>query len=255
MDLAGVLALDRLNVLMTFDHLMAILKCIFLDCMVTPRAQRKFLEFSMLLVAIKTIHKWEKTRDESIRFSKFLRKIVEADLRNMYGQTLLHYTVPTIENESIDCYIEVERSQAKEEFSGCLELIKLLLAFGADPNAADDHGMTSLHFSYYLMCDINYEERHDLAKEIVGVLMDAGAHPDCVDACGLTPISYSMFPSSPVSLSHVENRTLQCLAASVIVKNDIPYRDHVVSHLADFIELHRKKGVPSELNFPSHVFG
>lgn len=242
---------------LTFDLLMAIWKCCFLECCVTPRNQRKFLEFASLLVMMKIMSRRNKTALESGRFSEFMRIVLKADLRNLYGQTLLHYTVPTLSKDTVDTWMSYERSPLICHFSGSVEMIKLLLAFGADPNAYDDMGTTPLHYCFMLMYDDIENEDESIGvnspEDVVKTLLHGGAHPDSVDYSDSTPIKKSEISEYP--LCKVSNRTLQCLASNVIVNNKIVIRDHLPQHLIHFVEMHKKKGKATAMRFPEHFFG
>ncbi|CAC5413360.1 unnamed protein product [Mytilus coruscus] len=242
---------------LTFDLLMAIWKCCFLECCVTPRNQRKFLEFASLLVMMKIMARRNKTAQESGRFSEFMRNVMKADLRNLYGQTLLYYTVPTLSKDTVDTWMSYEKSPLICNFSGSVEMIKLLLAFGADPNAYDDMGKTPLHFCFMLMYDDIENEEDGIGvnspEEVVQTLLQGGAHPDSVDYSNSTPIEISEISEFP--LCQVSNRTLQCLASNVIVNNKVKFHDHLPQHLVQFVKMHKKKGKPTAMRFPEHFFG
>ncbi|XP_071172279.1 uncharacterized protein [Mytilus edulis] len=256
LKLVDIVTNENHRSLLSFETLMSIWKCFFLECCVTPRSQRKFIEFASLLVMMKIMNRQKKTFEETKRFSKFMRQVIQADLRNLYGQTILHYAVPTLSDDTIDSwmpYLEYKKSSLTDEFSGSLEMIELLLTFGADPNASDDEGMTPLHFCYFLMLKVSEEQGTSNPQDIVKALLEGGAHPDCVDQTNQSAIDNSQ--DSVVPLCPVANRTLQCLASVSILDNNIEYHEHLPQHLIQFVKLHQRNGEPTYQNFPDHLFG
>lgn len=255
--LIDTVLIESLHSKLSFDLSMAIWKCFFLECCVTPRCQRKFLEFASLLVMMKRMARREKTAEEYQRFSEFMKKVIKTDLRNLYGQSLLHYTVPSLSNNKIDMLMSPNnKSPMIYEFSGSVEMIKLLLTYGADPNALDDVGMTPLHFCYFLMLDNNEESGIGKPVEIVQTLLEGGAHPDCADFSKCSAIESSQ--QSLVPLCPVSHQTLQCLASNAILNNGLSFHPDLPPHLVKFVELHKKHGRPTTCcsqNFPEQVFG
>ncbi|XP_076113333.1 uncharacterized protein LOC143080987 [Mytilus galloprovincialis] len=219
---------------LSFDLLMAICKCLFLNCLATPRKQRDFSQFAPLLLAIKCLHRYEKTDEEDRRFLQFLRKVLKDDIRNDVRQSLLHYVTP-VTNKASD--------KLEKEVSGSLELVEVLLSSGADPNTADEFGMTPLHLAYRVRStELNevVNEHHDNQMNIIQALLGGGAHTDCVDAANRTPIWYSQTSSSP--LCPVGTRSLQCLASAVIVNSGVPYQGNLSSHMVKYVDIHKKRG-------------
>lgn len=248
---------ENLRSKLNFDLLMAIWKCFYLECCVTPMNQRKFLEFAPLLVMIKILHTREKSVNECKRFSQFLLQVVKSDIRNLYGQSLLHHVVTTYSSEGMVEYLSfgTELRELTNYFCGSVEMIKLLIAHGANVNAFDMEGMTPLGFSYFVMLIDNDDpdEDRDSPQDIVETLLAGGAHPDCADHVCITPIEssqYSMVPLCPVA-----NRTLQCLSAIVIVDAQIDYQEHLPQHLVEFVQLHGPHGESTNQNFPEQLFG
>ena len=65
---------------------------------------------------------------------------------------------------------------------GNTEILKLLLEGGADPNVADDDGLTLLHFM----------ARRQKYMAVVELLLDYGANPNKADQTGRTPLHYAV---------------------------------------------------------------
>lgn len=257
LKMIGFIVNENLRAKLNFDLLMAVWKCLYLESCVTPMNQRKFLEFGPLLAMIKILYTRDKSVDECKRFSQFLRHVVKSDLRNLYGQTLLHHVVTTCSNEEMSYWMgfEEELRPLIDFYCGSVDLIKLLIAHGANVNAFDLEGMTPLRFSYHVMLGENEdtEEGRDSPQDIVQTLLTGGAHPDCIDHNGISSVEIS--ENSVVPLCPVGNRTLQCLASIAIVNAQIEYCDQLPQHLKDFVELHCAHGESTNQNFPEQIFG
>ncbi|CAC5375157.1 FEM1B [Mytilus coruscus] len=231
-SLTNVLLTETKRRQLSFDLLMAIFKCFFLHGLATPRKQRDFSQFAPLLLAIKCLHRFEKTDEEDRRFSQFLRKVLKDDLRNDVRQSLLHYATP-VTNKASD--------KLEKEIIGLSELVEILLSSGADPNTEDKFGMMPLHLAYRSI-ELNelVNDHYDNQMNIIQALLGAGAHTDCIDAANRTPIWYSQTLSSP--LCPVATRSLQCLASVAIVNSCVPYQGYLSSHMVKFVDLHKKRG-------------
>ena len=77
---------------------------------------------------------------------------------------------------------------------GNLEIIKLLLSYGAEINHADQHGMTPLHIAVDIAIDGTLQTRGILREEpteIIRFLLDSGADMNVKDIRGETPLDWS----------------------------------------------------------------
>lgn len=75
----------------------------------------------------------------------------------------------------------LHRAVIKGRFKGQnvgLEITKLLVEHGADPNATDEHGSTPLHTVFY----------HSPSPEIILLLLEHGADPNIIDNLGTNPM-------------------------------------------------------------------
>ncbi|XP_071172680.1 uncharacterized protein [Mytilus edulis] len=226
--------------MLSYDLMMAVFKCFFLNCLATPKKQRYFSDMAPLLLAIKVLSRYEKSEEEKCRFLGFMKRVIKDDLRNCYGQGLLHYASPVIPENSREGKIGED---LEDVVIGSEELVEILLSLGSDPNSVDDFGMTPLHMCYRVISVETSKlksSRLDDRYAIINSLIKSGAHPDCLDARDKTPIFYS--ESSSTQMCPVGNRSLQCLASAVILDNCIPYKGRLPSDLFPFLDLHRKKG-------------
>lgn len=137
-----ILADDEFEIL-SFDLFMAVFKCFFLNVLATPRNQRGFRDMAALLIGILVVDKYHKSEEENKRFTDFMHKVISDDLRNCYGQSLLHYASPVV-----DVKVDNKSPEVRDVVIGSPELVEILLRYGADPNCVDDFGMTPLHTCY-----------------------------------------------------------------------------------------------------------
>lgn len=106
-------------------------------------------------------------------------------------------------------------------------LTMALLRVGADINARDADGNTSLHL--VAIC-------HRGQTSFATTLLDAGAHIDAVNNDGQTYETLLKSRSLYESVSPVKYTSLKCLAAKVIRKHGLKL--HVPKHLQEFVEMH-----------------
>lgn len=74
--------------------------------------------------------------------------------------------------------------------------------------------------------------------QLVRMLLDAGAHIDQPNRNDLRP-STLIAANTHNSIPVLEFMTLKCLAATVIAKYKIPYRNQMPSSLEDVVRLHQ----------------
>ena len=163
--------------------------------------------------------------EENLRFSEWLKSFVTAtkDYRDICG--FLHHACKTNSAYSVD-------------------LVKLFLEAGADPNARNSYGKPPFSVAKSSLHSIR-----DVANFVrkTQLLVAAGAHLDLcigVDSNELTPLEwfkllYGKY-SSPILKSFIDSLPVQrltCLCAQTIRANRVPY-DHqdVPSVLVSFLE-------------------
>lgn len=95
-----------------------------------------------------------------------------------------------------------------EAVTNSAEVIRALVAAGADPRATDSAGATPLH--RFATC-IRYSVRHD----VLDALVSAGARLDAVDARGLTPLGVALgtFDAAPNQATDAERDILRRFVA------------------------------------------
>ncbi|XP_070347862.1 protein fem-1 homolog A [Equus asinus] len=109
-----------------------------------------------------------------------------------------------------------------------LQVVKVLLNCGADPDSRDFDNNTPLHIAAQNNC-----------PAIMNVLIEAGAHMDATNAFKKT--AYELLDEKLLAKSTIQPFnyvTLQCLAARALDKNKIPYKGVIPEELEAFIELH-----------------
>lgn len=246
--LALAISNEKLRKQLDFDTIMAILKCIFLVCYKFPGASSQFVkeQITYLLITIYKIDEHEKTRDETSQFRRCLLQIVKLDITDSYNQTLLHYSV-LIRKIVLENIYDIDKNGIfslppikwwLSQFENAFRVTQLLLESGADPNAFDVNGQTPLHTFF-----LSFESGKDLTQEdkvVLDALLEAGAHQDYIDVWEMTPIDYSEFTCLP--LCRARNRTLQCLASRVILKNGIQFKGELSVHLENFVRSHARHG-------------
>ncbi|XP_004619472.1 protein fem-1 homolog A [Sorex araneus] len=109
-----------------------------------------------------------------------------------------------------------------------LQVVKVLLDCGADPDSRDFDNNTPLHIAAQNNC-----------PAIMNALIEAGAHMDATNAFKKT--AYELLDEKLLARSTIQPfnyLTLQCLAARALDKNKIPYKGFIPEELEAFIELH-----------------
>ena len=112
-----------------------------------------------------------------------------------------------------------------------LDVIRLLIECGADPDARDNDLNTALHVAASASAK-------PAKSALVQTLLELGGHLDSVNREGK---SFSdVLRGQPIhELVNVTRfTTLQCLAARALQKHAIPYRNKLPASLSDFVDLH-----------------
>ena len=120
------------------------------------------------------------------------RRKVDLNAQDNSGMSLLHCAVRNKQDAIITYLVRVRACSPKTQMkngtsplfdaakSGTAEQVKLLLTFGADPNAATTNGLTALH-------QAAARGNLDMVKELV----QAGAEVNAITKDGRTPIFYA----------------------------------------------------------------
>ncbi|XP_033746497.1 protein fem-1 homolog CG6966-like [Pecten maximus] len=161
---------------------------------------------------------------ESVIFE--LKRIMKFDPRGQQRQTLLHMAVDTSVSKRL------YSSEGLEEFRDDTALVRTLLECGAQINAVDTDYNSPLycHIKAIGKCGVMHE------KDILNILLEHGAHVDMTNKAGETPLYVAK--QNYVTLHEVKHTKLQCLAANVINKFNIPYRFEIPINLIRFVEMH-----------------
>lgn len=137
-----------------------------------------------------------------------------------------------------------------------VDVVRLLLECGIQVNARNESRSTPLHvaatpYNYgdgkvsraflahtHTQRTIDKPRTVNGCEQLVRMLLDAGAHIDQPNKNDARPIT--MIADNPVNVIPIlRYTTLKCLAATVIAKYKIPYRNQVPHRLEDVVRLHQ----------------
>lgn len=178
-----------------------------------------------VLITLSNIIIGESSRSD---FYREVCRLVKIDPRGLNNVTLLH-TLLNYDWKSIGFELAEPQSTTG--------LIKLLLDCGASVNATDDKRNTPLHT--VLMCHGSlFGESLPDQDDVVKFLVERGTHMDSLNSRNQTVLS--LMKAEGYQICEVQYLTLQCLAASAVIKNAIPYQDTVPKALIPFIKMHGK---------------
>ncbi|XP_064078566.1 protein fem-1 homolog C-like [Macrobrachium nipponense] len=154
---------------------------------------------------------------------KLVYRLVKLDPRDSTGRTLLHTACG-------GGFIIRDGSPLVSTFPS-LEVVNVLLETGADPCAMDQYRNTPLH-----MLGLNGE----CPRGVVDALLSAGGHLDAVNEDGLTFGTLRVFHGEKLHqiVDPVRHTSLQCLAAAVVRKHGIEYKNVVHPRLERFVDMH-----------------
>lgn len=128
-------------------------------------------------------------------------------------------------------------------------VVKLLLDCHANVNAKNESKSTPLHIAsnpYNYVGDVsiychptpNSKLIKNTHSQVVRVLLDYGAHLDQPNRTAERPL-YLIAKNSNNTIPLMNYTTLKCIAASSIVKNNIPYENQIPKTLEEFVKLHK----------------
>lgn len=159
---------------------------------------------------------------ETHQVKKAVFKFIKVDARGRGGQTPLHLACSR-ESSAVGRYPICQFPSA--------EVVSLLLECGADIEAQDNEENFPLHTAA-----IN---KPPAKPQVVMTLLENGAHLDAVNADERT-FADLVKPRQPVHevVNVLKFTNLQCLAARVIQRHNIPHEGLLPTKLSDFVELH-----------------
>ncbi|KAH8292385.1 hypothetical protein KR054_009181 [Drosophila jambulina] len=178
----------------------------------------------LIYLLINTVHTEEQNK---LIYQAIHETVVVGNLRSAStADTLLHLCASRL-NVIKSGYITDDNFADKTVFPNA-DVIKLLIQCGVDVNIKNEAKSTPLHVA----CQpYNYD------NEIVHLLLKCGADIDQPNRADKRP--YELIASNPTSTIPLLNFvTLQCLAATVISKNRIPYHNQLHTQLEKFVRNH-----------------
>ena len=160
--------------------------------------------------------------EETHQVKKAVFKFIKVDARGRGGQTPLHLACSR-ESSAVGRYPICQFPSA--------EVVQLLLECGADIEAQDNEDNFPLHTAAV--------NKPPAKPQVITTLLENGAHLDAVNADDRT-FADLVKPRQPVHevVNVLKFTNLQCLAAKVIQKNNIPHEGHLPRKLSGFVELH-----------------
>ena len=162
------------------------------------------------------------SKEETHQVKKAVFKFIKVDARGRGGQTPLHLACSR-ESSAVGRYPICQFPSA--------EVVSLLLECGADIEAQDNEENFPLHTAA-----IN---KPPAKPNVIMTLLENGAHLDAVNADERT-FADLVKPRQPVHevVNVLKFTNLQCLAARVIQRHNIPHAGLLPTKLSDFVELH-----------------
>ena len=113
-----------------------------------------------------------------------------------------------------------------------LDAVQLLIECGSDPNSKDYEGNTTIHVA------AAGNKPNPAKPPVVHALLEAGGHLDTKNKEG--KMFQDLLKSKAIHeiVNPLKHTNLQCLAAHVIRKEEIPYVEHLTPNLSEFVSLH-----------------
>ena len=202
--------------------------------------------------------------EETFKLKKLVYELVKLNPKNSKNSTLLHLASSRDSSSII-------KNHTLSSFPST-EVLKLLLECGADANALDNERNSPLHLaaanrhsplsSSSTTLSVNNTVNNNNNNEnnnnnnninapntnslvlnserdkLICLLLNSGTH---LDACNMNNKTASdLYKGGKMYqvVNPINYLTLQCLAAKVIQKHKIPYREHLSTKLSNFVSIH-----------------
>jgi ankyrin repeat protein len=188
------------------------------------------IKLSALIIEIFPTHKQE--------FLPCLLKLLHTRFRDEKQATFLHVAVNCIDICLVDHGDEGSQ----------VDLVKMMIECGEDVNATDRYLCTPAHD---LVGIVHSGNRH-LIQEVLNVMVQYGAHLDIRNKTGWSGLDELM--DFDLTVHPVANQSLQCLAAKVIMEENLDYQSCVPKALWDFIKLHDPEEHITDSDIPHAYF-
>jgi len=146
------------------------------------------------------------------------------------GDTLLH--LACMQNNTFKSQpLNGEENGQNPRIFPSLSVVKLLVECGAKVNANNQTGSTPLHTASMV---------ENFNQDIVEILLDNGAHIDIRNKEFDRPVDMlRRVPEGAGSkINPLHYITLKCLAARVVAKHEVPYKEEIPAILEEFIQAH-----------------
>ena len=172
--------------------------------------------------------------EETFKLKKLVYELIKMNPKNSKNLTLLHLasskeSSTIIKNHTLNSFPSVD-------------VLQLLIECGANPNVIDNEHNTALHLAASnRLTSSSTSSSGSTTNErdkIIHLLLNAGTH---LDACNINNKTASDLYKGGKLYSVINQAnylTLQCLAAKVIQKHKIPYKDALTTKLANFVSIH-----------------
>jgi len=154
-----------------------------------------------------------------------ISKTLKINPRDSNGDTLLRW--PPTRKNTFGAPPPTATDTAPSVFPNS-DVIELLLECGASVDAMNYNGNCPIHIASI---------KQNFNLKIIKALLRYGDHIDRRSLLGNLP--YKLILSlSDCTINPLNHMTLQCLAARVIVENQIHYKNEIPQSLEDFIQIH-----------------
>ena len=182
----------------------------------------------LYLLSVLTHKNVEKSISEDYTYKKWVYRFLMLDSRTPTGATPLHLVVN--HQTPIDDF----HTNTVCKFPS-IDLVRLFLECGADPDAVDNDNQTALHVIVKYNKPISdFMTLHS----IIVLLCEEGCHIDRVNRRGETAIDASTTGVAEIILKAQLRPNLKCMAAKVVRKHRLLYKGMVPVSLEEFIEMH-----------------